>query len=354
MIEVRKLGVAAGTFTVALGIGFVMQNGDALASRMGQDDGLLQTGVPDLPDLPELPVQSSVVMPALPDVAPDADLPIDTILPSDIVAPAILPEAVPAIAPAETLIDQVATFVSASDVATATVVTQSEPVAIGLSCDAQLSATAATAATVLLELSAPCSTETRVTIHHNGMIFSASTDADGQLSVTAPALSETAVFMADVGGETGAVAVVQVPELALYDRTVLQWRGEAGFELHARGSGTDHLSAEHVSQAPALTEDGTSGFMMMLGDAASASSYMAQVYTYPSGYSGLSGDVQVTVEAHVTAANCGRTFEGHTLQVGLGDAAVARDLEMTLSGCDAIGDVLVLNNIMRDLTLASR
>lgn len=358
MIEVRKLGVAAGTFTVALGIGFVMQNGDALASRMGQDDGLLQTGLPDLPELPELPVQSSVVMPALPDVVPAVDLPIDTVLPSDVSAPAMLPDAVPAIAPVETFIDDVVTVASAPLVATTPVLTQPAPMVMAVSCDAHLSATAAAAATVQLQLSAPCSAETPVTIHHNGMIFSALTDADGMLSLTAPALTETAVFMADVGGETGAVAVVQVLDLVLYDRAVLQWRGDAGFELHAREFGADYQTAGHLSPVSAgastLTEEGVSGFMMTLGDATAANSYMAQVYTYPSGNSGLTGDVLVTVEAQVSAANCGRTFEGHTLQVGLGVAPVARDLEMTLSGCDAIGEVLVLNNIMRDLTLASR
>jgi len=37
MGQLKKIGMAAGTFSVALGIGFVMQNGDALASRFGNE-----------------------------------------------------------------------------------------------------------------------------------------------------------------------------------------------------------------------------------------------------------------------------------------------------------------------------
>jgi len=37
MAKVKQLGMGAGTFSVALGIGFVMQNGDALASRFGAE-----------------------------------------------------------------------------------------------------------------------------------------------------------------------------------------------------------------------------------------------------------------------------------------------------------------------------
>ncbi len=42
MAKLRKIGMAAGTFSVALGIGFVMQNGDVLASRFGADSAPVQ------------------------------------------------------------------------------------------------------------------------------------------------------------------------------------------------------------------------------------------------------------------------------------------------------------------------
>jgi len=42
MANIKQIGMAAGTFSVALGIGFVMQNGDALASRFGAESAPAQ------------------------------------------------------------------------------------------------------------------------------------------------------------------------------------------------------------------------------------------------------------------------------------------------------------------------
>ena len=46
MSRVKQIAMAAGTFSVALGIGFVMQNGDALANRFGLEapDGATAAG----------------------------------------------------------------------------------------------------------------------------------------------------------------------------------------------------------------------------------------------------------------------------------------------------------------------
>lgn len=358
MIQVRKLGVAAGTFSVALGIGFVMQNGDALAARMGHDAGVADV---ELPPLLDQPVQTSTIVPALPAASPDLVLPEERFTPPEVAVAAVLPEPTLTIAVADEAplpAAEVDVIEIASVPAVETLVPQPAPMVMAVSCDMTLSATAAQAATVELVLSAPCSAGAVVTFHHQGMMFTAVADADGQVSLTAPALSETAVFIADVAGESGAVAVATVPDMALFDRAVLQWRGDTGFELHAREFGADYNSAGHIWHAAAgsaaLAAEGTTGFLLQLGDASVDGTYMAQVYTYPSGNSSALGDVVLTVEAEVNETNCGRTLAAQTLQVTPGGPTVARDLEMTLPGCETVGDTLVLNNVLRDLTLASR
>ena len=50
------------------------------------------------------------------------------------------------------------------------------------------------AAMVKLKLDAACLPNERLTVHHNGMIFTEATDDKGQLNVTVPALAEEAVF----------------------------------------------------------------------------------------------------------------------------------------------------------------
>ena len=365
MSQVRKLAVAGGTFSVALGIGFVMQNGDALAARMGG-------AVPPTSDAIELPVMPAVaeatVMPSLPDMVPHAEVvEAEFTVPADLETPA-LPQVVVEIAAG----DGADVTAEEADAFTEIVLAPIDENFIGpllpsqqrvqsmaaTDCTASLSSLAMPAATVALSLSAPCAPNTGVTIHHQGMIFSVVTDAAGLANVTAPALSDTAVYIADIGGMEGAVSVVSVPDVAMYDRAVLQWQGEIGLEMHAREFGAGYEEEGHVWLAAARSAEaamaGDGGYMMQLGDARMDGAMMAQVYTYPSGNSRMSGAIDLTVEAEVTATNCGREIAAQTIQITQGAEPLARDLDMTLPGCDAVGEFLVLNNMLTDLTLASR
>jgi hypothetical protein len=76
---------------------------------------------------------------------------------------------------------------------------------------------------------------------------------------------------------------------------------------------------------------------------------MAQVYTFPVG---LAEAVDLTIEAEVTEATCNRELLGEVLFSELG-GVTKTDLTMATPDCDAIGDVLVLNNPLPDLKLAA-
>ncbi len=418
MSQVRKYGVAAGTFAVALGIGFVMQNGDVLAARMGAD----VPGAPEVADVPVLPaVAEATTVPALPEVlapsTPDVasfEMPSDVTTPtmnapgidmaaadlSDLAtldaAPLITADVDPLAQPAvEPSLPMVPTEMADADVETlapetlapvtpdTTVATTettfsdapfevavadtaqdledafaspSTPQAEG--CTPDLQGVAGIAATVSLSLTAPCATEMAITLHHQGMMFTVLTDEAGQATVTVPALAETSVFIADIGGQDGAVAVVSVPDVAMYDRSVLQWQGDTGLQMHAREFGAEYESEGHVWQAAArdmaAAVTGEGGYMILLGDPRLEDGMMAEVYTYPTLSALQDGDVLMTVEAEVTEANCGRLIAAQSIQVAPGAEPVARDLEMTLPSCDAVGEFLVLNNMLEDLTLASQ
>ena len=54
MSQIRKIAVAGGTFAAALGIGFVVQNGDALASRLAGEPEVVAAPVAMVP-MVELP-----------------------------------------------------------------------------------------------------------------------------------------------------------------------------------------------------------------------------------------------------------------------------------------------------------
>jgi hypothetical protein len=384
MSRVRQYAVATATFSVALGIGFVMQNGDALASRFSE------TPTPAMPQVAEAAIPAAVTMPS-PDLRDTAAaimvqqringgitesmrLAVVTAPSARDMAAVAAPMAEPALT-APTAIPEAVSFVP--DVSAVVPRVDAPPVLeVALeadpvppvpmpelqlqepACDIALRAEVLPAALVALSLDSPCSPSAQVTIHHQGMQFSVVTDDAGQMRIVVPALAEGAVFMADLGDAGGAVAVVTVPDLNEYDRAVLQWSGAAGPEIHALEFGAGYGEAGHVWHgAPRSADaaiDGSGGFLVRLGDGEGLNPQMAEVYTYPSAGSRMSGLVEFSVETPVTEETCGRDLAAQTIQVSPGAEPFAFDLTMAVPDCDYTGELLILRDVLLDLTLVAQ
>ncbi|QQA42893.1 hypothetical protein [Pelagovum pacificum] len=477
MSQIRKVMVAAGTFGVALSIGFVMQNGDAMAARFGSDEPTMDSDsafsdgvspvsanandvmiVPRMETAPVPVVATDTTVPTQ-NIAPDApsepgelnmaqametesdpneavaDLiqpseggqpfesqpPVATMdaAPSMPVAPTVdgVPTPMPDMADAEDSTDMtedrpvedmtedgpVEEDVAAAEgeeaaeeetggvpiapqpvfhrappsssetesdsepASSGTVAIQmpeqSEednivPAAAPMTCDSTLDASVGTAALVTLSLNAPCHPNEQLTMHHQGMLFSVITDGAGQAEVVVPALSDNAVFIAAFDEGTGAVATAQVPALVNYDRAVLQWQGDTGLQIHALEFGAGYDDPGHVWQAAARNAEsgiaGEGGFLVRLGDPRGNEPLMAEVYSFPTATVRREGVVELTVEAEITPDNCGREIAAQSIQIGPDHDPDALDLTMSMPECDAVGDFLVLKNMLTDLTLASR
>ena len=211
---------------------------------------------------------------------------------------------------------------------------------------------------VRLTVTADCHPDERIAIHHNGMMFTEVTDTGGMVEVMVPALTEMAVFIAEFADGDGAVATTQVTSLPFYDRVVLQWADDVSFEIHAREFGAEYGSDGHVWSGAARDMTaaalGQGGFLTALGDADAFAPRLAQVYTFPTATAAQSGTVDLTVETEITAANCGRMIEAQALELRADGDLRTRDLSLNMPGCEAIGDFLVLNNLMDDLKIAAK
>lgn len=201
-------------------------------------------------------------------------------------------------------------------------------------------------------LSAPCRSDERVVLRHAGLAVTYSTNAAGALFASLPALSpEAAVSVLFAGGET-AEARVNLPEAAEFRRFGVQWMGPQSFEVNAFENGADFGQPGHVSAAsphePAQTMLPLDGFLTVLGDPSTDSPMLAEIYSFP----GTPEPVPVLIEAAVTDATCGREMLGEVLTADRGTVRLS-DLSITMPGCDAIGDYLVLKNLVPDLKLAS-
>ncbi len=416
MSRINQYVVATATFSVALGIGFVMQNGDALAARLSDTPAPAATPAPEQA---AMAVSASVARPAPregtaawmvrqridagvteailaaaaarsatqetapvdvvaavvtegPAVTAEADIMLAAASAAEDAAPVMVaPEMQIETTPVAVLdgMDPVMPEVTEAPVLQAALETDAVPELPGLpeavpvpegtapTCEVTLTAVAMPAALVDLTLSAPCSPSVRAAIHHQGMTFTIVTDDTGAARATVPALAEGAVFMADLGEGGGAVAAVTVPDLAGFDRAVLQWQGTVGPEIHALEFGAGYGEPGHVWHGAPRTADvalaGTGGFLMRLGDGLGLNPHMAEVYTFPSGTTEQSGEVAFTVETPVTDATCGRDLTAQTIQVSPGAEPFAFDLTMAVPDCEFTGEILVLRDMILDLTVVA-
>ena len=330
MAKIKQIGMALGTFGVALGIGFVMQNGDALASRFGTETA---------PTEPAPFTQAPNVVMAEPDVSAAVLLPEAAKVPTQQDAPVQLADLDP----------ETALGVGVDSDVTA-------PAKVD--CVPEMVATASAAATISLSLAAPCYASTAFTIHHQGMMFTAMTDDAGNADLTLPALAEVSVVIAAFDDGNGAVATSAVPDFASYDRAVLQWQGDTSVMLSAYENGANFGDADHIFAGNPGDMDrlnaAEGGYLVRLGDEAAGNGLMAEVYTFPSGMMASGPDVMLIAEAEITANNCGHELNAQSIQISPTGETSALDLRMVMPECDAVGDFLILQNMFEDLTIASR
>lgn len=342
MSRTKEIVTAAGTLACALGIGFVMQSSETAAHRYGSTGGSKQS------------IETPVRAPALrsqTNVEPEQQQ-VEFIEVQDITLTSALPQVSLATAAVDTLIG-----VESAD---EPVPLPDEQASEAQSCDIIANAQATSAATVALDIVAPCHTSERVTIHHNGMFFTELTDTSGKLSLEVPSLAEQAVYIFAFSDGQGAIAQTDIPNLTAFNRVVLQWRGQAaGFGLHAREFGAEYGEEGHIwrgSQIASMDRliEGTGGFLHSLGNVAVVEPHIAEIYTFPADMSGRNGQIDLTVEAEVTARNCGLEIEAQTLERDAAGRLRTQNLTLAMPGCDAIGDYLVLNNVLEDMKVAAQ
>lgn len=328
----KEILTAVGTLGCAAGIGFVMQSSDAAEKRYGSE---MANKVPAEQVMPVEGVKSSGALLNVQEIKLTSGE-----LESPVTVPQPEAEVITVAAP-QSVLEQ-----------------PSVPeAALTPACEISAQARPIAAAMVKLSLDAACLPNERVTVHHNGMIFTQTTSDSGTVELTVPALSEDAVFILAFSNGDGAVAQTRVEELAEYNRVVLQWKGDTGFQIHAREFGADYGEAGHIwSDAPGEMSNavvGQGGFLTRHGDASVPEALMAEVYSFPASASVRGGDVALSVEAEVSAGNCGLEIEAQSLEIIAGGQIRTRNLTLAVPDCDSTGDFLVLNNLLEDLKVAS-
>ena len=334
-MDIKRLLFAGGTFACAIGIGFVMQNGDAVAARLDAPEPL---------NTPELAIATSE--------AAGQNL-VTTEKPNEMAAlvgpstASVLP-AITNIVPAK--LDGTQDSDEASE-------TQAVDVATSEDCGIAMVAETRDAAMIGVTLTAPCAPNQTVTIHHEGMMFSVLTDEVGFSEFVVPALKKEALVISAFESGEGAIVTHTVPDFEQYDRVVAQWRGYMGVELHAFELDAEYGDAGHVWYGAPRDTSAIAyqvGFLQRIGEVNAEAPLMADVYTFPSASSDHAGKIAMSVEAEINGANCGQQLTAQTIHISPFAERMVHDVEFSMPECDAVGDFVVLPLPLQDIQLASR
>lgn len=343
-MDIKRIVMAGGVLATAGAIGFFMQNGETAQARYAAAPADI-SGTTSEP----LQVTGIELTSAVADTSNTAEMAAQTPVTSD----AATMDAI--VVPEEKMEAPVVRTAALGDVALSTLDEPAQPAPLSL-CNIEMTAQSGAAAMVDVSLSANCYPNERVTFHHNGMMFTHATDAEGNLDLSIPALSENAVFIVAFANGEGALADAKVPSLEFYDRMVVQSKAKSQLHINAFEFGAEFNEDGHVSAESDHTVDdavsGLGGFVTALGDYEQGEALVAEVYTFPTSTSKMTGDVHVSVDANVTMANCGLRVDAQTLEVRGGGTMKVQDLSLPIPSCDAVGDFLVLQNLIQDLKVA--
>lgn len=214
-----------------------------------------------------------------------------------------------------------------------------DPTVPQMSCTLHAKATPADNGFIDLKVYAPCQKNEAISIQHAGLMFSEKLAADGGLVTQFPAMTELAKVTIEFDGGRRTVATTHVPDFQDYERIALQWDGAPVFSIHAREIGADTPAA---------------GQYVQLGNATVSNPRMAEIYSYPANASEGQGDVSLSFEAEVTAANCDQNIDVQTLEKRLGGSIRMQEMSLQMPDCSSIGDFLVFNNLVEDVKIAAR
>jgi hypothetical protein len=209
-------------------------------------------------------------------------------------------------------------------------------------CALRLDLAVAPDAIIDLTLSAPCNLGERVVIRHSGLEFTGSIGADGRLIAQVPAMEPDALVAAYVGGSEIVLGKIAVPDVSEFLRVGVHLPAFARFDMRAEEAGQVYVASNHSSGDDPHR-------IIWLGQGKTEEPLVSQVYSVALRDFGRP---ELTVELRITPETCGRTLAAEIVTSRSGKVAqTTRDVAVPL--CGTAGDILLLKNLLPDLTLVT-
>jgi len=314
----KKLATFAGTFSVALLIGYVMQYDDADASRYSAVEA----------------TSSRMVSPAEIDTSPLQQM--SRLEPKVLSQRQSATDKVEAIRFDEGSVKLTALVSDRADMFLSSTSAYTNRIEQGdtETCPVELETKIDKWAMVTIAVKSPCRPDMAFEVQHSGLVVSGLTDNNGQSVLSLPAFEVSGSFTVTLEDGSFTSTSVFVPEANDFRRVVLQWADKPGTYMQF-----------HDESAPRR------GHFVSLGIDTGASNRFAEVYTLPAASEFAVGLQDLTVQAEVTQATCAGQFLAERMHVLPGEETDRKDIRITLPSCDYAGTYLELKKVLGGQTL---
>lgn len=315
--RVKKATTIASTFAIALGIGFVMQYGDANAARFASDEPTpVRKPVLIIDYAPLREMTDFHLKPEPKDRAHQStDLAVD-------------PDAIK-------LVALVGDVTNDSDGA---LFSQSQPrAAQPADCDVVAVTAPDVRGAVALTIMSECRANAPFSVNHSGIMFSAQTDDKGMALLSVPAMAADATFFITFEDGKSLATTTYAPNAERYNRVVFQWEGHEGAYIKETDTISDLATVDRI------------------GADVGEIPRFAEIYSFPADLNLTDGLDGIDLVADVTERNCDQDLiaESFTIFPGVIDLKF-KDIRITLPDCHALGETIALNKILGEQTLAAR
>ena len=204
--------------------------------------------------------------------------------------------------------------------------------AFGFSCDTELAITPAAEAMLEVILSSPCRLDQMVSVSHSGLEFHLRLPMTGKRTFKLPALEAPANVAVRFLNGAEVVAATDPGPLDAFLRVALQVSSEDALSLKAVAA----------KQLPVVET--------RLGD---DGGQMVQIISHHIDPDRRRGVIRLALQSKVTAEHCDTPSHAKVVERLPGLPLRQYGISLGAAGCDHVGEILELKNILQDLKLAA-
>lgn len=220
-------------------------------------------------------------------------------------------------------------------------------------CQVEFSAVPARAASIAVEVSAPCLPATAMIVRQGELVFGVQTDAGGVWRATIPALSETALVEIELPDGIFKSAEVRVPDADRFSRVAMVWTGEVELDLHASEFGAARGGPGYVwpGQPGSYRQSRQTGGGWL--ESFGSQDAFAEIYTLPASSRSGSGVIDLSLHVADGTTVCDKAVDLRILRLHNG-ASKRSSVRFDLPACGESLDGYEVVNALDDLRVAAR